>query len=52
MTTPAGVVAVIASRTAEVAALPEVRVAPGATVFTRTPRGPYVSGSARRRVLS
>lgn len=45
--TPAGVVAVIASSCARGASLPGVRVAPGATVFTRTPRGPYSAAQLR-----
>jgi hypothetical protein len=40
MGTPAGVLAVMASRMGREFSLPGVSVAPGATVFTRTPCGP------------
>ena len=44
---PAGVVEVIAASTASEPALPGVEVAPGATVFTRTPSGPYSAAQVR-----
>ena len=46
-TTPAGVVAVMASRAARCAALPGVSVTPGATVVNRTPRGPCSAAQLR-----
>src|ERR1700712_4072805 len=46
-TDPAGVVAVIASRTGRKAALPGVSVTPGATLLTRTPRGPNSAAQDR-----
>lgn len=46
-TAPAGVPAVRLSSTARDASLPGVRVAPGATAFTRTPRGPYSAAQLR-----
>jgi pimeloyl-ACP methyl ester carboxylesterase len=45
--TPAGVAAVICSITSLAASLPGVSVAPGATVLTRTPRGPNSAAQAR-----